>query len=49
MDRLQAKPSPKLRRLVMREMGDVLKNPTVAEFTDVQGELFVRRICLKGY
>ena len=49
MDRLQAKPSPKLRRLVMREMGDVLKNPTVAEFTDVEGELFVRRICLKGY
>jgi hypothetical protein len=33
----------------MREMGDVLKNPAVAEFTDVQGEIFVRSICLKGY
>jgi hypothetical protein len=49
MDRLEAKASPKVRRLVMREMGDVLKNPAVAEFTDVEGELFVRRICLKGY
>ncbi len=49
MDRLEAKASPKLRRLVMREMGDVLKNPAIAEFTNVEGELFVRRICLKGY
>jgi hypothetical protein len=49
MERLQANPSPKARRLVMREMGDVLKNPAIAEFTDVQGELFVHRICLKGY
>jgi hypothetical protein len=49
MSRLKAKPSPKVERLVIREMGDVLKNPAVAEFTDVQGELFVRSICLKGY
>jgi hypothetical protein len=49
MDRIEAKASPKVRRLVMREMGDVLKNPAIAEFTDVKGELYVRNICLKGY
>jgi hypothetical protein len=49
MDKLEAEPSPKLRRLVMREMGDVLKNPAVAEFTNVEGEILVSRVCLKGY
>jgi hypothetical protein len=49
MAQLKAKPSSEVKRLVMREMGDVLKNPAVAEFTDVQGEIFVRSICLKGY
>ena len=49
MKRLQAKPSPKVRRLVVREMGDPLKNPAVAEISDVSGELFVRSVCAKGY
>jgi hypothetical protein len=49
MRRLQAEASPKPRRLVVREMGDPLKDPSVAEISDVQGELFVRSLCLKGY
>lgn len=48
-ERIAAKASPKMERLVMREMGDPLKNPAVAEFSNVEGELFVRSICLKGY
>lgn len=40
---------PKRRRLVLREMGDPLKFPTTAEFTDVEGELIVSSVCLKGY
>jgi hypothetical protein len=47
--RIEAEPSPKLRRLVIREMSDPLKDPTIAEFTNVKGELFVRSVCLKGY
>jgi hypothetical protein len=49
MRRLEAKPSPKVERLVVREMGDPLKNPAVAEISSVSGELFVRKVCLKGY
>jgi hypothetical protein len=49
MKRLEAKPSEKVRRLVVREMGDPLKNPAVAEISDVSGELFVRSVCAKGY
>ncbi len=49
MKQLKAKPSPEVERLVVREMGDPLKNPAVAEISDVNGELFVRRVCLKGY
>ena len=49
MKRLEAKASPKVRRLVVREMGDPLKNPAVAEISDVNGALFVRRVCAKGY
>jgi hypothetical protein len=47
--RIDAKPSAKARRLIIRDMGDPLKNPTIAEFSDVQGELLVRSLCLKGY
>ncbi|HEX8444508.1 MAG TPA: hypothetical protein VF631_12770 [Allosphingosinicella sp.] len=46
---LRAKPSSKVERLVVREMGDPLKNPAVAEISSVDGELFVQKVCLKGY
>lgn len=49
MRRLEAEASPKLRQLVVRDMADPLKDPSVAEISDVQGELFVRSLCLKGY
>ena len=41
--------SPKLRRTVMREMGDPLRDPAVLEFGKVEGTIVVRSVCLKGY
>lgn len=49
MRRLEAEASPKVRRLVVREMGDPLKDPAVAEISNVKGELFLRSLCLNGY
>jgi hypothetical protein len=43
------KPSPEVRRTVMRKMGDPVKDPAVLEFSDVEGELVIRSVCLKGY
>lgn len=47
--RIRAKASPEVRRVVMREMGDPLKNPAVLEFGSVEGRILVRSVCLKGY
>lgn len=41
--------SPKLRRTVMREMGDPLKDPTTLEIGDVEGVVVIGSVCLKGY
>lgn len=49
MDEIEAEPSTQSRRIVMREMGDPLKDPAVLEISDVKGELLVRSVCLKGY
>lgn len=47
--RLSGDASPKLRRTVMREMGDPLKDPAILEIGAVQGPVVVRSVCLKGY
>jgi hypothetical protein len=49
MERIRADASPKLRRTVMREMGDPLKDPAVLEISNVEGTIMVRSVCLKGY
>lgn len=49
MDEIEAAAAPKARRIVMRDMGDPLKDPAVLEISDVEGELIVRSVCLKGY
>ena len=49
MSRIRDEASPKLRRTVMRNMGDPLKNPTVLELSNVEGTVVVRSVCLKGY
>ena len=49
MDEIRADAAPKARRLVMRDMGDPLKDPAVLEISGVRGELIVRSVCLKGY
>lgn len=49
MDEIEAEASPRPRRIVMRDMGDPLKDPAVLEFSDVEGEVVVRSVCLKGY
>ena len=41
--------SAKIRRAVIREMGDPLKFPAILEISDVQGPIVVRSVCLKGY
>ena len=49
MTRISDDASPKLRRTVFRNIGDPLKDPTVLEFSDVNGTVLVRSVCLKGY
>jgi len=49
MKEIEVEPSAKVHRTVMREMGDPLKDPAVLEFSDVEGRIVVRSVCLKGY
>lgn len=49
MDAIATEAASKARRLVMRDMGDPLKDPAVLEISGVKGELIVRSVCLKGY
>lgn len=48
-ERIRGNASPELRRTVMREMGDPLKDPSILEISDVEGMVVVRSVCLKGY
>jgi hypothetical protein len=48
-ERIRGDASPKLRRTVMREMGDPLKDPSVLEISNVEGTVVIRSVCLKGY
>jgi hypothetical protein len=47
--RLRGDAAPELRRTVMREMGDPLKDPSILEISNVEGTVVVRSVCLKGY
>ena len=49
MSRISDEASPKGRRTVFRNIGDPLKDPAVLEFSDVNGTVVVRSVCLKGY
>lgn len=49
MSRISDEASPKIRRAVMRNMGDPLKDPAVLELGNVAGTVVVRSVCLKGY
>ena len=49
MSRISDDASPKLRRTVLRNMGDPLKDPAVLELGNVAGTVVVRSVCLKGY
>ena len=47
--RIRDDASPKLRRTVMREMGDPIRDPSILEISNVEGSVVVRSVCLKGY
>jgi len=49
MQRIGAEPSGKLRRAVLRNIGDPLKHPEILEISEVEGTVVVRSVCLKGY